>query len=52
MNPNAISILEENLDKVHWTFLSENPNDILIFEKNLDKVNWSMLSKIQMQFIF
>jgi len=26
MNPNAIPILEKNLDKVDWAYLSENPN--------------------------
>jgi len=37
-NPNAISILEKNLDKVNWEILSSNPNAIHILEKNLDKV--------------
>jgi hypothetical protein len=44
-NPNAIHILEQNLDKVNWIMLSKNPNAIHILEKNLDKVNWIMLSK-------
>ena len=43
-NPNAIHILEKNLDKVDWHALSMNPNTIHILEKNLDKVNWSELS--------
>ena len=43
-NPNAIHILENNLDKVHWHWLSTNPNAIHILEKNLDKVDWRMLS--------
>ena len=25
-NPNAIHLLEKNLDKVNWTWLSQNPN--------------------------
>ena len=44
-NPNAINILEKNLDKVSWLALSENPNAIHILEKNLDKVNRYMLSR-------
>ena len=44
-NPNAIHILEQNLDKVDWDWLSENPNAIPILEKHLDKVNWYNLSE-------
>ena len=43
-NPNAIHILEQNLDKVDWTYLSLNPNAIHILELNLDKVDWEYLS--------
>ena len=43
-NPNAIHILEKNLDKVSWNALSINPNAIHILEKNLDKVDWYGLS--------
>jgi len=43
-NPNAIPLLEKNLDKVDWSWLSSNPNAIPILEKNLDKVNWFNLS--------
>ncbi len=43
-NPYAISIIEENLDKVDWSELSKNPNAINIIEKNLDKVDWYYLS--------
>ncbi len=47
-NPNAIHILEQNLDKeIHWDSLAENPNAIRILEKNLDKfdrINWFYLS--------
>ena len=46
-NPNAISLLEKNLDKVDWVRLSANPNAIHILEKNLDKVDWTALSKIK-----
>ena len=38
-NPNAIHILENNLDKVYWNYLSYNQNVIHILENNLDKIN-------------
>ena len=43
-NPNAIHIIEKNLDKVNWHRLSRNPNAIHILENNLDKVKWDVLS--------
>jgi hypothetical protein len=46
-NPNAIQLLEQNLDKMTtkcWEWLSFNPNAIHILEKNLDKVRWDWLS--------
>ena len=43
-NPNAMHILEKNLNKVNWYMLSRNPNAIHILEKNLDKVDWRWLS--------
>jgi len=43
-NPNAISILEKNLDKVDWSRLSSNRNAIHLLEKKLDKVDWNNLS--------
>lgn len=39
-NPNAIHLLEQNLDKISWSTLSQNPNAIHLLEQNLDKVNW------------
>jgi len=44
-NPNAIDIIEKNLDKINWWWLSENPNAIHILEKNLDKIVWTKLSQ-------
>ena len=44
-NPNAIKLLEQNLDRVNWGALSLNPNAIPILEKNLDKVHWGELSQ-------
>ena len=43
-NPNAIHLLEKNIDKINWTYLSYNPNAIHLLEKNIDKINWSRLS--------
>ena len=40
-NPNAIHLLEQNLDNVEWNCLSGNPNAIHLLEQNLDKVNWT-----------
>lgn len=42
-NPNAIHIIEKNLDKLDekcWTNLSKNPNAIHIIEKNKEKIDW------------
>jgi len=43
-SPSAIPLLEKNLDKVDWNWLSFNPNAIHLLEKNLDKVDWVRLS--------
>jgi hypothetical protein len=44
-NPNAISLLEKNQDKISWYHLSENPNAMSLLEKNQDKIDWYHLSK-------
>ena len=44
INPNAIPILEQNLDQINWENLSMNPYAIHILEKNLDKIDWTTLS--------
>jgi hypothetical protein len=38
MNPNAIHLLDENLDKVSWFMLSGNPNAIHLLQENIDKI--------------
>ena len=38
-NPNAIHILEQNLDKINWDNLSTNKNAIHLLEQNLDKIS-------------
>ena len=43
-HPNAICLLEDNLDKVCWDGLSLNPNAIHILKRNLHNVNWELLS--------
>ena len=45
LNPNAIHLLEKNLDKVDWDLLSSNENAIHILKKNIDKVDWEWLSR-------
>ena len=44
INPNAIHIHENDLDKVDWCNLSRNPNAIRILENNFDNTNWRYLS--------
>jgi hypothetical protein len=44
-NPNILSMLEKNPDRIHWSRLSSNPNAIHLLERNLDKVDWKGLSK-------
>ena len=39
-NPNAIQLLEANLDKIYWAMLSINPAAIHILEDNLDKIKY------------
>ena len=43
-NPNAISLLEQNMDNIDWEFLSKNPNAIPLLEKNIDNIDWYELS--------
>ena len=43
-NPNALHILEKNIDKIEWTALSKNPSAIYLLEKNRDKIEWNALS--------
>jgi hypothetical protein len=50
--PNAIHLLEQNLDKIDWYWLSENPNAIFLLGQNLDKIHWGCYQKIQMQFFY
>ena len=44
-NPNAIHLLEANIDKINWLSLSLNPNAIHLLEANQDKIDWNYLSK-------
>ena len=43
-NPNAISLLEKNQNKIDWTILSNNKNAIDILKANQDKIDWYWLS--------
>ena len=43
-NPNAIDLIESNLDKINWKALSSNSNAIHILKKNSSKIHWKMFS--------
>jgi hypothetical protein len=43
-NPNAIPLLEENVDKIDWDMLSRNINAIHLLEQNVSKINWKWFS--------
>ena len=36
-------MLEKNIDKIDWYWLSKNPNAISILEENSDKIHWNAL---------
>ena len=38
------NIIQENIDKLNWKYLSKNPNAIHLLEENLDKIDWNELS--------
>jgi hypothetical protein len=44
-NPNAIHLLEQNLDKVCWDYLCENSKAIHILVQHFDKVNCNLFSR-------
>jgi hypothetical protein len=44
-NPNAIHLLEKNLEKIDWFRLSGNPNAIHLLEQNREKIDWVSLSE-------
>ena len=39
INPNAIGLLKDNLDKIDWYWLSQNPNAVELLKENPDKIN-------------
>lgn len=45
LNPAAITILEENPDKVNWNGLSANPAAIHLLKQNIRRIRWGELSK-------
>ena len=45
LNPNAIHLLEKNINKINWDMLSANPNAIHLLEQHTDKINWFWLSE-------
>ncbi len=47
LNPNAIYLLEQNLQKIDWMRLSRNPSAIHLLETNPKKIDWMFLSMNQ-----
>ena len=52
-NPNAIHLIEKNLDKISWTEVSTNPNAISLLEKypdspEIEKIN-SFLTQLKIR---
>lgn len=43
--PEAIGLIERNLERVDWEVLSLNPSAIHLLEQNQDKINYSILSR-------
>ncbi len=37
-------LLEQNIDKINWFYLSKNPSALRLLEQNPDKINWFHLS--------
>jgi hypothetical protein len=37
-------VLEQNIDKIFWYYLSSNKNAIHLLKKNIDKVIWFWIS--------
>jgi hypothetical protein len=46
LNPNAISLLERNIDKIDWHFMSRygDLNLMVLLNNHIDKINWNGLS--------
>tara|TARA_B110000503_G_scaffold123770_1_gene189656 strand:+ start:103 stop:267 length:165 start_codon:yes stop_codon:yes gene_type:complete len=47
-NPNAIHLLEKNIDKIDWEMLSRNPNIFTYDDKDLNEqfIKLAILSKL------
>ena len=44
-NPNAVTLLEQNQDKIHWDYASSNPGAVPLIKNNMDKVKWDKLAR-------
>jgi hypothetical protein len=40
-NPEAIYLLEKNVDKIHWYGLSRNPKALPLLEKHFHRIHWN-----------
>jgi hypothetical protein len=47
MHYKLISFVEQNRDKIHWSWLSKNPSTgaISLLEQNQDRIDWDWLSR-------
>ena len=45
LNPAAIRLIEQNLDKADWSMVSKNTAAIPLLKKHFDKIDWTMLSE-------
>ena len=43
-NPSAVTMLEQNKDKIVWYWLSQNPEAIHLLKMYPERINWTMLS--------
>ena len=50
-NPNAIYLLEKNINQIHWTYLSVNPNAIQLLEINMETNDQAMYAHTAMDII-
>ena len=49
LNPLAIHLLDTDIDKINWMFLSKNSGAIEMLEANQEKINWSMFCQNQLK---
>ena len=43
-NPNAIWLLEKNVDKISWYWLLDNPGNVITLFENEDRMDWYLFN--------